>query len=599
MAKTVAEIQEWLNNPNHIKCILADINYYNGTVEKTINLSTRSYFDTALGVNTEYLAIITGGLSFSESLSTDLRISISYGTLEIENTGGVYDYLLDYIWKRREIVLYIGDASWRKSDFVIIFSGLVDNLVSSGESQLQLTIVDKLESLNETIATRTVKDLTGYSIQSTQEEKILPLLFGEVFNLSPIFVDTGINFDPGPWTAIIKNINSTSSIQVGQTITATNGIGQLYGGTVISCTVLRIIDINTIMYSVTATSRPIPGSITNLIINASPISAISSKTLLIDQVKGTGGPVYKVSDSGLNELVEARDKGAPIDILNNRVASYGEFQLKYSSFGTITCTARSTASSDCNVPAIITNILLNYGTNKLTSTDLDLANIDSSRAAYKVGIYVTERANILDICNELAKSINCGLYYSLFTINSGIVSKGKLKLVELKAPTTTVNAVELNDSLMLENTLQVSESFTLKPSIKLAYCKNYTQQKEDLALGLNPEVGEIYKDQYWYVEAKDQTLINLYKDSGIVEEEITHLLVTSEAQSEANKRLDLWKTSRQLITATYLPDLLFLQLGESVTIKSNRFNLINGKPGIVYSINRDWLTGFVEVGVLV
>jgi hypothetical protein len=118
-------------------------------------------------------------------------------------------------------------------------------------------------------------------------------------------------------------------------------------------------------------------------------------------------------------------------------------------------------------------------------------------------------------------------------------------------------------------------------------------------LALNPTHGNVYKDQYWYVEVKDSDIINLYSDTGEVKEELTHLLVTSEAQLEAMSRLDLWKIPRHLITATYLPHLIFTQLGDIVTIKSNRFGLSNGKPGLVYSISRDWITGFIEIGVLI
>ena len=152
---------------------------------------------------------------------------------------------------------------------------------------------------------------------------------------------------------------------------------------------------------------------------------------------------------------------------------------------------------------------------------------------------------------------------------------------------------------MLEGTLQVTESFPVKPTIKLAYCKNYTVQAQDLALALHADHGTVFKDEYWYVEAKDTNVVSVYKDTGIVQEEVTHLLVSSEAQTEATQRLDLWKTPRQLITATYLPHLIFLQLGDTVSLTSNRFGLSSGKPGLVYSISRDWITGFVEIGVLV
>ncbi len=596
MPKTVQQIRDWLDSPNNLKCILADIGYYSGS-EQTMRLSTRGYYD---GSN-EYIPIIIGGVSFAESLSADLTVSISYGTLELENTGGTYDNFLTYIWKRRPINLYIGDVSWPKSDFTLIFSGLVENLVSSGESNLQLTLVDKLEQLNESITTRTLKDLAGYTAQNTQEEKLLPVLFGEVFNLSPILVDNGTGFDTGPWSASITGIQTTSGIEIGQSVTATAGAGRLYGGTA-SATVASIVDGNTITYSVPSgagITRPIPGIITNLTING-VVRAAGATGIKVSAVTGTGGPIYKITDGSLDEIIEVRDKAAPIVILNNR-SSDGEFTLRYNTFGAITCTARSRTATDCTVPKLISYIVKNYGKNTLTDNDLDLTNIDASRLAYKAGIYVTDRTNILEVCNQLARSINCGLYYSLFTVNSGTgqISTGKLRLIELKVPTSSVGAIELNDSLMIEGSLQVTESFSVKPSVKLAYCKNYTQQTQDLALALHSDHGTVFKDEYWYVESKDSAVEDIYKDTGIVQEEITHLLVTSEAQAEADKRLELWKTPRQLITATYLPHLMFVQLGDIVTLTSNRFGLSSGKPGLVYSITRDWITGLVEIGVLV
>lgn len=611
MPKTVQDIKTWLDTPLSRKCLLADVGYYSGDpttaayssgFEQTMYLSTMAYNNS----NQEYLPILLGGLSFSESLSTDLSISVSYGTIELENTGGSYDYFLTYIWKRRPIKIYLGDISWAKTDFVLIFDGLVDNLTTSGESRLQITLLNRLEQLNDVLNTRTIKDLSGsYTAKTTGEtDKLLPLLFGEVFNLSPILVDSGINYDTGPWTATIKGFTDTTGINIGDAISATNGVGSI--GTGGSYVIASVVSKSIVTFTATGGTRPLPGTITSLIVAGSA----KSGTFTVDSwIKGTGGPVYKISDSSLDEIVEVRDKAAPITVNSSRVTS-GEFMLVNSVFGAVTCTARSTTSINCTVPLIIKDIVKNYGNNKLVDSELDLSSISSARANYKVGIYITDRVNTLDICNQLAASISCSLYYSPLTIdNSGYTSNGKLKLIELKKPVLAAGLTELNDSLMLEGTLQISESFPIKPSIKLAYCKNYTQQSQDLALALNTKHGNVYKDEYWFIEKKPSaasgsagaydTFTSAYKDTGTVQEEITHLLVTSEAEQEAASRLELWSTPRQLITATYLPHLLFVQLGDTVKLTSNRFNLAAGVAGLVYSINRDWLTGFVEIGVLV
>jgi hypothetical protein len=149
---------------------------------------------------------------------------------------------------------------------------------------------------------------------------------------------------------------------------------------------------------------------------------------------------------------------------------------------------------------------------------------------------------------------------------------------------------------MVEGSLSISETFPVKPVIKLSYCKNYTVQTA-VAEGLNPAIN--FANEYLYVTSQNATNQALYKDTGTITEEPTLLLTTTEAQAEADKRLALWSTQRFLVTATYFPEYIFVQLGDIVNITSNRYNLSTGKLGIVYSINRDWLTGMVQIGVLV
>jgi hypothetical protein len=118
-----------------------------------------------------------------------------------------------------------------------------------------------------------------------------------------------------------------------------------------------------------------------------------------------------------------------------------------------------------------------------------------------------------------------------------------------------------------------------------------------VASGLNPAINFAF--EYSYANASNSIQQTLYKDSGTVAEEPTLLLVESEAEAEANKRLELWSTQRFLITAQYLPEYIFVQLGDIVSIQSNRFNLSQEKLGIVFSIERDWVTGMTQIGVLI
>jgi hypothetical protein len=149
---------------------------------------------------------------------------------------------------------------------------------------------------------------------------------------------------------------------------------------------------------------------------------------------------------------------------------------------------------------------------------------------------------------------------------------------------------------MVVGSLSISQLFPVKPSVKLGYCKNYTVQ-QTVAAGLNP--ASKFDDEYLVVTGSNDTNKNLYRETGDVAQEDILVITEAAATAEVTKRLGLWGVQRLLITATYLPELIFVQLGDIVTIKSNRFNLTAGKTGLVFSITRDWITGLVQIGVLV
>lgn len=492
--KTVPEIISWLNTSQHIKCILADISEVGNSVKTTFNLSSTAYYDN----NVSYDACISGGLSFSESLSVDGTPSLGFGSLDIVNIGGINDSFLEYVWNKRPIKIYLGDPSWPKSDFVLIFDGLVQDITAPNESSLSFSLFDKLQRLNDPITEKTLKS-THYS--QNDQDSILPLLFGECFNVSPLLVDNG----------------------------STLG----------------------------------------------------------------GGQVYMVHDGAIQGIIEVRDNGIPIAVEPDLAA--GTFELLTAPYGTITCSVQGSAGPYSNtVPDIIKKIVTTYGTteNRFQTSEI---NFDDITNTSPVGVYSNDRRNILEACTELAKSINANLVCPSITVTDGVVSTSKLKLVEIKPPTGTPKYY-LSDDNMVLNSLAISERFAVKPSIKLAYCKNYTVQTT-VASGVNPT--SKFEDEYIFVSSLNGTKKSLYRDSGDVAEEPVLLITTAAAQSESDKRLALWEQQRYIISASYLPHLIFVQLGDIVQIKSSRFGLANGKLGMVYSVTRNWVTGQVDIGVLV
>ena len=491
--KTVSEILTWLNTPGHIKCILADITEVGNAPVSNFFLSNVAYF----GNSQNYNAAITGGLSFSETLNVEGQASLSFGSLDFVNTAGTHDAYLMYVWNKRPIKVYLGDPSWPKSDFVLIFDGLIQEITAPNENTLSFTLFDKLQRLNDPISERTLAD-TAYS-QNTLST-VLPLLFGEAFNLQPLLVDNG----------------------------STAGLGQQ----------------------------------------------------------------YMVHDGAISGLIEVRDNGIPITVTESNAT--GTFTLLTKPFGTITCSAQGKTPYTNTVAGIITQLVTGYGTteNRFSAGEISFSDFTNTSP---VGFYANERTNILDACSQLAKSLNANLICPSIVVTDGVVSTSKLRLVEIKVPTGTPKYY-LDDNNMILNSLNITQMFPVKPSIKLDYCKNYTIQNT-VAGGVNPT--SKFDELWFYSNKVNETKKTLYRDSGNVVEEETLLITTAGAEAEATKRLALWQEQRYVISADYLPHLMFVQLGDVVQITSARFGLSSGKLGLVYSVTRNWTTGSVNIGVLV
>ena len=176
-----ADFTAWLKSPQAIRTVLVEAVASIGGSETTLYLSSRNYVDGAGG--RAYLAVISGGLATRESLNLDGAPSISYGDIEIENTSGERDVWLDYIWSNRAASVYVGDPTWPRADFRLVFSGVVDDITVRSRMRLALRLRDKLERLNAPVLETTLGGATA------NKDRILPLCLGDAFNIEPLLTD--------------------------------------------------------------------------------------------------------------------------------------------------------------------------------------------------------------------------------------------------------------------------------------------------------------------------------------------------------------------------------------------------------------------------
>lgn len=187
--KSLAEIITWLKTDTRIRNILVEIkNVSVQGVNTTLYLANRSY--TSSGTDTPsnqfYTPCIVGGIDFTESMSLDNTISVSYGDLELNNEDGAKDSWLSYIWINAPVNIYIGDPTWSRVDYRLIFSGILSDISSRGRGSLNLIITDKLQKLNTPISEQL---LLAANNTSTGSDILIPVAFGECFNVSPILTN--------------------------------------------------------------------------------------------------------------------------------------------------------------------------------------------------------------------------------------------------------------------------------------------------------------------------------------------------------------------------------------------------------------------------
>lgn len=194
--------QAWLEDPSSIKALFIEVTVLNSTnggstwASKTMYMSTVGYVTN--DAETVFNPILVGKIRFKEAISGD-RASLSYGDVEIHNSNGDYDDWLDttkYIWINKNINMYLGDPFWIsadltdfKSKFKLIFTGSITDIDSKSLHTLNIKFADKLQRLNFPITETKLGAYGTWAEGQSNEDSIKPLIFGEPYNITPVYVD--------------------------------------------------------------------------------------------------------------------------------------------------------------------------------------------------------------------------------------------------------------------------------------------------------------------------------------------------------------------------------------------------------------------------
>ena len=214
---TESEFQAWAVKPDSVRCVLVEVAVRSGNSEITRYLSNVGYVTGGVDTpaHTAYDPCIAGGVSVTETLPLDGSASLSWGDIEIANPDGVKDTWLDDIWSGRTVRVLCGDVRWPRSEFLTVFSGVVEDIVARSTDRLSLLLRDKSQRLNVAITEAKIGG-TG-----PQKENLAPLCFGEVHNVTPALIDQGTltyRVHNGPIERVIEVRDSGVPVDFGQNL---------------------------------------------------------------------------------------------------------------------------------------------------------------------------------------------------------------------------------------------------------------------------------------------------------------------------------------------------------------------------------------------
>lgn len=309
--------------------------------------------------------------------------------------------------------------------------------------------------------------------------------------------------------------------------------------------------------------------------------------LLVDP----GTLTYMVHNGPIEDIIEVRDNGIPVSF--GKDLANGTFALSASPVGTITASVQGSKASGVyrnTVGALVPFLAKTYGANPMTDADIDSAQIAAFSAAHTqpVGIYISSRANLLDVMQQLAASVGAQVV---------LTPAGKLQVLQIALPAAGT-PVEVTPAQMSLNSLAVSATPDLQPAVRLGYCRNYTVQS-GLTTGLPADHAALYGQEWLAVQVSDEAVATLWNLATAPTEVPTLLQTRIATEAEASRRLALWSARRSVLKFDATSGNLLCPLGGAMRVTHPRFGLSAGKVGQVVGKKTDWLSQKVSFEVLV
>jgi hypothetical protein len=274
---------------------------------------------------------------------------------------------------------------------------------------------------------------------------------------------------------------------------------------------------------------------------------------------------YQVHDGAINAISAVRDNGVPVAFTAD--LSTGTFVLASTPVGIVTANVQGAKPSSYLTKAgdIINHIITTK--TALTSGDIDSTSLAAftSLCSQAVGIYISERRNVIDVLDRLITAVG-----GWYTFNRA----GKMIFGRMAPPSGTPVAYLVADDVVFGGLLVKSQSMPVM-TYRINYATNYTEQST-VAGSVSVTDATLYYRPTQTVSANNQVIKVTHLLA--VEPDAKDTLLTSQtdAQAEATRLLTLWGTVRRTYQAECILAPLTLNLGDVVSLTHPRYGYQQG-----------------------
>lgn len=191
MAISDAQYAAWLAADNKERVVLVEAEAFSAGSAVTRYMSNRGFVSTPgdSPANTAYDDIVIELPGIRSAMADVLRgrSLVSFGDLDIDNSGGLRDSWLLDAWDGRSLRIFLGDASWPKADFRQLFNGVAEDIQARDNATLTLRLRDRQRLLDVPMQTTFVGGSGSAVFQR------IPIGYGEVKFAEPVLIDAATN----------------------------------------------------------------------------------------------------------------------------------------------------------------------------------------------------------------------------------------------------------------------------------------------------------------------------------------------------------------------------------------------------------------------